>query len=160
MSGHFDAAYGVHPDGKSHTGACIMIGDAGPVLAESCRQQIVTKSSTEAELVALSDSTNQLLHMRRFLSAQGHPQGPATIYQDNMSCMALQDKGRSTSKRTRHINIRYFWTKEQCDNGEITVLHRATELMGAANILTKPTQGAQFRNERYQLTNFCDSNDQ
>ena len=160
VSGHFDAAYGVHPDGKSHTGACIMIGDAGPVLAESCRQQIVTKSSTEAELVALSDSTNQLLHMRRFLSAQGHPQGPATIYQDNMSCMALQDKGRSTSKRTRHINIRYFWTKEQCDNGEIIVLHRATELMGAANILTKPTQGAQFRNERYQLTNFCDSNDQ
>ena len=62
-SGYFDAAYGVHPDGKSHTGACIMIGDAGPSLAESCRQQIVTKSSTEAELVALSDSTNQLLYL-------------------------------------------------------------------------------------------------
>ena len=158
-SGHFDAAYGVHPDGKSHTGACIMIGDAGPVLAESCRQQIVTKSSTEAELVALSDSTNQLLHLRRFLVAQGYPQEPATIYQDNMSCMALQDKGRSTSKRTRHINIRYFWTKEQCDNGEITITHRATELMGAANIMTKPIQGTQFQNERYQLTNCAGSND-
>jgi len=158
-SGHFDAAYGVHPDGKSHTGACIMIGDAGPVLAESCRQQIVTKSSTEAELVALSDSTNQLLHLRRFLIAQGHPQEPATIYQDNMSCMALQDKGRSTSKRTRHINIRYFWTKEQCDNGEIAIVHRATELMGAANVMTKPIQGNQFQNERHQLTNFAGSND-
>lgn len=158
-SGYFDAAYGVHPDGKSHTGACIMIGDAGPVLAESCRQQIVTKSSTEAELVALSDSTNQLLHLRRFLIAQGHPQEPATIYQDNMSCMALQDKGRSTSKRTRHINIRYFWTKEQCDNGEIAIVHRATELMGAANVMTKPIQGNQFQNERYQLTNCAGSND-
>ena len=158
-SGHFDAAYGVHPDGKSHTGACIMIGDAGPVLAESCRQQIVTKSSTEAELVALSDSTHQLLHLRRFLIAQGHPQEPATIYQDNKSCMALQDKGRSASKRTRHIHIRYFWTKEQCDNGEITIVHRATELMGAANIMTKPIQGNQFQNERYQLTNCAGSND-
>ena len=156
-SGHFDAAYGVHPDGKSHTGACLMLGDAGPVLAESCRQQIVTKSSTEAELVALSDSTNQLLHLRQFLLAQGHPQGPATIYQDNMSCMALQDKGRSTSKRTRHINIRYFWTKEQCTNGEITIVHRTTELMGAANVMTKPTQGSQFENERYQLTNYENS---
>ena len=108
---------------------------------------------------ALSDSTNQLLHLRRFLLAQGHPQGPATIYQDNMSCMALQDKGRSTSKRTRHINIRYFWTKKQCDNGEIAIVHRATELMGAANVMTKPIQGTQFQNERYQLTNCAGSND-
>ena len=57
------------------------------------------------------------------------------------------------------INIRYFWTKEQCDNGEIAIIHRATELMGAANVMTKPIQGNQFQNERYQLTNFAGSND-
>ena len=54
-----DAAYGVHPDGKSHTGSCIVIGERGAVHCKSAKQQIVTKSSTEAELVALSDSANQ-----------------------------------------------------------------------------------------------------
>jgi len=152
-SGYFDAAYGVHPDGKSHTGACLIIGDAGPALADSCRHQIVTKSSTEAELVTLSDSTNLLIHIKRFLEAQGHPQEAATAFQDNTSCMDLMEKGRSTSKRTRHIAIRYFWVKEQCTNGEIKLVHRPTKDMGAANILTKPTQGSQFQNERYQLTN-------
>ena len=66
-----DAAYGVHSNGKSHTGACVVIGDIGAVHCKSEKQRIVTKSSTEAELVALSDSCNQGLHVRKFLQSQG-----------------------------------------------------------------------------------------
>ena len=87
-----DAAYGVHADGRSHMGSCIVIGDSGAVHCKSSKQQIVTKSSTEAELVALSDSANQALYLRSFIMAQGHSCGPATIHQDNMSCMALIDR--------------------------------------------------------------------
>lgn len=61
-----DAAYGVHADGKSHTGSCIVIGELGAVHCKSRKQSIVTKSSTEAELVALSDSANQGLYIRNF----------------------------------------------------------------------------------------------
>jgi hypothetical protein len=49
---HIDASYGVHPDGKSHTG-CIVVGETGAVHCKSGKQQIVTKSSAEVELVAL-----------------------------------------------------------------------------------------------------------
>jgi hypothetical protein len=153
-NGYIDAAYGVHEDGKSHTGACITIGEAGPVLSDSSRQSIVTKSSTEAELVGMSDSANQILHLRNFLVAQGYDHGPATVYQDNMSCISMIEKGRSTSKRSRHIAIRHFWMKERIDTEEIKVVHRPTELMGAANVMTKPTHGAQFTEERMQLTNW------
>jgi hypothetical protein len=53
---YIDAAYGVHQDsGKSHTGCAIVHGESGPVFAKSAKQKIVTKSSTEAELVGLSD---------------------------------------------------------------------------------------------------------
>ncbi len=152
--GYFDASYGVHVDGKSHTGACITIGSSGPICTESVRQSIVTKSSTEAELVAMSDSANQLIHVRNLLIAQGHPQSPATIYQDNMSCMSLIDRGKPTSKRSRHIAIRYFWIHERAELGEVRLVHRPTEIMGPANVLTKPTQGAQFIEERFQLTNW------
>ena len=66
-----DAACGVHADGKSHTGSCIVIGDVGAVHCKSSKQSIVTKLSTEAELVALSDSANQGLYIHNFLISQG-----------------------------------------------------------------------------------------
>jgi hypothetical protein len=43
-----DASSGVHGDGKSHTGSCIVVGGVGAVHCKSAKQQIVTKSSTEA----------------------------------------------------------------------------------------------------------------
>jgi hypothetical protein len=48
-----------------------VIGDIGAVNCRSSKQQIVTKSSTEAELVALSDCANQALFIRNFLIQQG-----------------------------------------------------------------------------------------
>ena len=148
-----DAAYGVHSDGRSVTGSVISVGDAGPIQAKSVKQKIVTKSSTEAELVATSDSCNTPFQIRRFLIAQGHNCGPIILYQDNLSCMALLAKGKASSERSRHIAIRYFWLKERVDQGEIRIEHLATELM-PANILTKPLQGEQFKTERFMLTNW------
>ena len=146
-----DAAYGVHADGKSHTGSCVVIGELGAVHCKSSKQQIVSKSSTEAELIALSDSANQALHTRNFLLAQGYKCGPAIVYQDNLSCMALIERGRSGAERTRHIDIRYFWLKERVETGEAIIRHMGTLDM-YANLLTKPLQGGQFVSEREALT--------
>ena len=151
-----DARYGVHPDGKSHTGSCVVIGDVGAVHCKSAKQQIVTKSSTEAELIALSDSANQALHVRNFVLAQEHACGPVTIYQDNMSCMALIDQGRSAAERTRHIAIKYFWVKERVDTGEARVQHLGTKKM-YANLLTKPLEGAQYQEERKGITGWSNA---
>jgi hypothetical protein len=152
---YVDASYGVHADGKSHTGCTITVGDAGPAFAKSCKQKIVSKSSTEAELVAMSDSANQALHMRNFLTAQGYESVPVKVYQDNLSTMALANRGRSQSERSRHIAIRYFWIKERIDSGEVDIEHLSTKKMHA-NLLTKPVQGEQFKQERRDLTNWAD----
>ena len=151
MKLYIDASYGVHADGKSHTGSCIVIGDVGAVHCRSAKQNIVCKSSTEAELVGLSDTANQGIHIRNFLLLQGYKVPAVTVYQDNMSCMALIGRGRSGAERTRHISIRYFWVKERVDTGEIKIVHMGTKEM-YANVLTKPLQGAQFVYERESLT--------
>ena len=148
---YIDAAYGIHADGKSHTGSVVVIGEVGPVHCRSGKQSIVSKSSTEAELIALSDSANQGLFMRNFLLEQGHKMGPVIIYQDNMSCMAMMARGRSGNEKSRHIHIRYFWLKERIDAGEAVIRHMGTADM-YANLLTKPLQGAQFVGERDALT--------
>lgn len=151
---YIDAAYGVHQDsGKSHTGCAIVLGEAGPLFTKSAKQKIVTKSSTEAELVGLSDTASQAIHLRNFIIAQGYETGPAVIYQDNMSCMALIKRGGPGSERSRHINIRHFWLSEKVAQEEVIILHLGTDEM-FANILTKPVQGAQFDRERQGLTNW------
>jgi hypothetical protein len=114
---YVDASCGVHHDGKSHTGACVVIGDTGAVHCTSVKQDIVVKSSKEGELVAVvSNAANQGLSSRQFLIAQGYKMEPVILYQDNLSCMAMLARGRSGSERTRHIAIRYYWTKERVDN--------------------------------------------
>ena len=146
-----DAAYGVHEDRTSHTGSCVVIGDGGSVHCRSSKQGCVTKSSTEAELIALSDSANQALYLRQFLICQGHEPGPVRVYQDNTSTMALISRGKPGAERTRHIDIRHFWLTDRVKAKEAVVIHMGTKEM-YANLLTKPLQGAQFIYERECLS--------
>jgi hypothetical protein len=156
VKAYIDAAYGVHTtSGKSHTGCAIVLGDGGPLYAKSGKQRIVTKSSTEAELVGLSDTATQAIHLRNFVIAQGYEVGPAVIYQDNLSCMALMKRGGPGSERSRHINIRHFWLSEKVADREVIIEHLGTADM-FANVLTKPVQGAQFQKERRGLTNWAE----
>ena len=83
--------------------------------------------------------------------AQGHTTGPLTVYQDNMSCLALMKRGRSAAEKTWHIDVRYFWMKERVTGGDAVMKHLGTEKM-YANVLTKPLQGGQYTAERDMLT--------
>jgi hypothetical protein len=147
-----DTSYGVHEDGKSHSGLVIAIG-VGPIPTKSTKQRLVTKSSTEAELVAASDHASEALASREFLIAQGIVVDPAVIFQDNQSTMAMIHNGASKSDRTRHINIRYFWTKERVANGEMKIAYIGTDEM-TADVLTKPLQGEKFLKLREKLLNW------
>jgi hypothetical protein len=52
---YIDASFAIHNDGKSHTGVVIFVGGVA-VYCASRKQKCVSKSSTEAELIALSDN--------------------------------------------------------------------------------------------------------
>jgi hypothetical protein len=148
---HVDASYNVHVDGKSHTGCIVTVGDGGAIYFRSAKQKIVTKSSTEAELVAASDSAGVSLHIANFLRDQGYSVPPVLLYQDNKSAIALLGRGYSTSDLTKHISLRYFWIKERTSNGEIVIEFCPTAKM-FANVLTKPLGGRQFLAERNAIT--------
>jgi hypothetical protein len=146
---YVDASFAVHHDMRSHTGGVISLG-RGAVHVSSKKQRLMTKSSTEAELVGISDVLPQILWTREFLISQGHVVGPAVLYQDNMSTIALANKGRSTSARTRHVAIRYFFVKDRIDAREIEIEYMPTGDM-RADVLTKPLQGDLFRQMRAEL---------
>ena len=155
---YIDASYGVHSDGKSHSGSVIMLG-SGPVHVRSAKQRLVVKSSAEAELVAVSDECSRVIWCRDFLIHQGYTVTAAVVYQDNKSTIAIINKGKHTSSRSKHINIRYFFIKDRVDQDEIKVKYLSTSEM-ISDVLTKPLQGEVFRALRKELMNFPTSQEQ
>ena len=149
INAHIDASYGVHADGKGHTGATMNIGKGG-ILTKSSKQKIVAKSSTEAELIGISDFASPVIQIREFLRELGHEVGPATILQDNLSTLKMIENGRPTSDSTRHISIRHFFVKDRVDAGDIKMKHCRTAEQ-TADILTKPLQGFAFVKHRADL---------
>jgi hypothetical protein len=115
----------------------------GPINVKTASQKINTKSSTECELVTLSDAGGKTAYQFNFMESLEFDIKPAVIYQDNMSTMALAYNGRSNSDRTKHIKLRYFFIKQYLDSGEFVLTHCPTDLM-IADILTKPLQGEKF----------------
>jgi hypothetical protein len=146
-----DASYGSHVDGKSHGGTYITLG-GGPILVKSTKQKLVARSPFEAELVAASDYAYDGLSFRRFLMAQGYTLNPVRMLQDNQGTITALNDGNTKSTRTKHINSRFFWMKQEIDNGNIDVSYVPTGDM-IADILTKPLQGNKFVVLRDMLLN-------
>ena len=73
------------------------------------------------------------------------------IYQDNKSAILLEKNGKaSSSKRTKHISIRYFFMTDRIKKGDVSVEWCPTELMHG-DFMTKPTQGTLFTETRDQI---------
>lgn len=92
------------------------------IFSKSAKQKLNTKSSTEAEVVGIGDIGSQMFRTLYFLQAQGYNM-ENILHQDNQSAMLLEKNGRmASSQRTCHINIRYFFIKDRCDKGEVSIL--------------------------------------
>jgi hypothetical protein len=125
----------------------------GSAYSTSLRQKLNTTSSTEAEVVGVADVMPMVLWTRYFLEAQGYEIGKSKLYQDNMSSMLLEKNGRASSgKRTRHINIRYFFMADRVKSKEIEIEYCPTDDM-IADFFTKPLQGAKFIKFRKAVMN-------
>jgi hypothetical protein len=141
---YIDASYASHFDAKSHSGGVISISKSGgTVYAFSGKQKIVTLSSTEAELVAVHDILMRATWIREILLELGLNTGPVILYQDNTSTIHQILHGKSGNFKSRHINVRYFSTREKIENGTVIVEYCPTSLM-KADIMTKALQGKLF----------------
>ena len=133
----------VHPDFKSHSGGVMTMG-SGAIQSHSRKQKLNTRSSTEAELVGVDDFMTPILWTRLFLEEQGVHVKDNILYQDNKSAILLEKNGkRSSGKRTRALNIRYFFVTDQVEKKNLSIEYCPTGEMWA-DYMTKPLQGATF----------------
>jgi hypothetical protein len=145
-----DASFAVHPNMRGHSGGGLSLGRGFPIVS-STKQKLNTRSSTETEIVGADDFMPAICWTRYFMEAQGYQVQDNVLFQDNKSAILLEKNGKaSSSKRTKHINIRYFFITDRVNKGDVSLVWCPTgDMIG--DFMTKPLQGALFRKFRDQI---------
>jgi hypothetical protein len=126
------------------------MGRGFPIVS-STKQKLNTQSSTETEIVGVDDCMPAVIWTRYFLDAQRYGVIENIIFQDNKSAILMEKNGKAlSSKRTKHINIRYFFVTDWINKKDLTVEWCPTgDMIG--DYMTKPNQGALFTKFRDQI---------
>ena len=149
---YVDAAFAVHKDFRSHTGAVMSLGK-GMISSVSIKQKVNTRSSTEAELVAIDDVVSKIIWTKRFIENQGFQVETNIVYQDNQSTMKLEENGKESSgKRTRHFNVKYFYVTDLIKKNELKIVYCPSDIM-IADYMTKPLVGSKFTTFKKAIMN-------
>ena len=92
-------------------------------------------SSTEAEYMALSDSTKEAIYLKRFSNEILGINNPVCIYNDNQSAEKLC-RNPIFHNRTKRVDIRHHFIRDSIERGEVDVKYMSTDDM-PADVLTK-----------------------
>ncbi|GJS92692.1 retrovirus-related pol polyprotein from transposon TNT 1-94 [Tanacetum coccineum] len=122
-------------DTRRSTSRCMQLLGKRLVSWSSKRQKSVAISSTEAEYIALSGCCAQVFWMRSQLTDYGLGFNKIPMYCDKKSVIALCCKNVQHS-RSKHIDIRFHFIKEQVENGVVELYFVNTEYQ-LANIFNK-----------------------
>ena len=110
----------------------------------------VVLSTTEAEYMALSDIVKELKFIVQLLQTMNiEVELPITVYVDNVGAIWLSNN-RTTSDRTKHIDIRTSFVKEYQEDWRIIIKFVKSE-DNEADIFTKNTTNVILQNHQKKL---------
>jgi hypothetical protein len=136
LTGYVDSDYANSDDRKSMTGVCFFIDDS-LIYWYSKRQSTVATSTIVAEYFALYEVTTECICLHNLMADIGIPQkGPTTIREDNQTAIKLAED-ETSHKRTKHIVVKYHYSKEQQDINTISISYISSE-DNLVDFFTKP----------------------
>ena len=110
----------------------------------------VVLSTTEAEYMALSAVVKELKFIVQLLQTMNiEVELPITVHVDDVEAIWLSNS-RTTSDRTKHIDIRTSFVKEYQEDGKIIIKFVKSE-DNEADIFTKNTTNTIFQNHQNKL---------
>jgi hypothetical protein len=120
----------------------------GGAVSWKCRQQkSVATSTSEAEYVAASRASDDILFLRRVLEEAGHTQTtPTPLYEDNRSCRMMSENPVAND-RSKHIDYRVHALRERVKDGIVRLIDCASGDM-LADIFTKNLPAPAFVQHR------------
>ena len=151
LCGYVDASYAMYMDGRGQSGYLMKIGeqDTGSFLTKSNKQAYVALSSTESEIIALTEIEKCVIWVRNVLNELGFTIPiPTRISEDNKSAITLIQDFSGNFRRVRHFVSKINFLMEKYKE-LIFKLEFCTTEDQVADILTKPlgpTLFIKFRN--------------
>ena len=145
-----DASYMSHEQGYGHTGNFIEMTGVGMVHCRSAKQSVVTKSSTEAEAVAMAVAEDDL-HMVQELLRELIGRVPVSvIFTDSEPLLKLLRQEFLCRGRSKYIDQNFFSIRDRVKNGDYKI-EFVSGSKNVADILSKPIIGNRFRYYRGML---------
>ncbi|GJW15408.1 hypothetical protein Tco_0019541 [Tanacetum coccineum] len=121
VSCYTDAGYLTDTDDlKSQTGYVFVL-NGGVVDWKSTKQSIFATSSAEAEYIAASDASKEVVWVRKFIVGLGVVpiiEGPIKIYCDNIGSITIANESGIT-KGTRHYRAKVHYLREVIEYGDV-----------------------------------------
>lgn len=124
-------------DRRSQSGSVLTLA-GGAITWKSKKQPTVSLSTMEAEYIALSEVSKEVIYLKRLLNHMQFyrfVENPVCVLCDNQSAIELA-KNAVYHKRSKHIDIRFHFTRELVEKNEIKIVYLRTDSM-LADILTK-----------------------
>lgn len=133
--GYCDASFGNDcTERKSVSGYAVTLSN-GAISWESRKQEVTALSSTEAEYICITHASKECMFLQGFLFELCGRYGSILLYNDNMSALKLSEHPGYHS-RTKHIDVRFHYIRELCNDGKLELMHMSTKDM-PADVLTK-----------------------
>ena len=133
-------------DRRSTSGYIFQVGGTA-VSWKSRKQSCVALSTAEAEYIALSQAAQEAIWLKQLnTDLKVESSEPTTIYEDNQAaiCLSKNPQGHGKSK---HIDIKYHYIRDQVHNRTIELKYCPTENM-VADMLTKGLARERFEKLR------------
>ena len=140
-------------DSRHSTYGYVFLVNGGPVTWTSKVQKSVAASVTEAEYVSLSETSRESIWIKKLVSELGYEPTAIEVRCDNQGAICLS-KNPELHQRTKHIDIRYHFVREQVSNEVIQVLYTPTSEQ-PADMLTKSLSGPSLVNCLRMLNMDC-----
>ncbi|WVZ01079.1 hypothetical protein V8G54_027148 [Vigna mungo] len=127
LIGYSDSDMAGDVDSRKSTSGYLITFAGGAVSWQSKLQKCVTLSTAEAEYVAVTEASKEMLWMKNFLSELGHDQDDYVVNCDNQSTIHLT-KNPMFHSRSKHIDVRYHWIREALDEKKLKIEKIHTDL--------------------------------
>lgn len=129
-------------DQRSTSGYCSFVG-GNLVTWRSKKQNVVAKSSAEAEFRAVAHGICEIMWIRRLLEElKATKSSPMKLYCDNKAAISIAHNP-VLHDRTKHVEIDKHFIKEKIDNGLVHMEHIPTGEQ-VADVFTKGLHTKQF----------------
>jgi ribonuclease HI len=144
VKGYVDASYNNEGQGRSRGGYAMFINDCCVSWNSHKQSATAAMSSAEAELMAAVEAGKELVWFIYLLEELGYKQQTCILMEDNQACIKLGTHPAIDHKRSKHIDPKWFWTRDHVNNGTFKFQYCPTKSQWA-DIFTKAVPGPQLR---------------